>query len=456
MIPARHRFSLRRGGRVCVSVVNNPESGVQYMRLAYKLIKALLPTLVLLLIPFPAFAQFHYQLTPGISISETYDDNIDFTPTNEISDYITGITPSLNFDILTERTNLALYYAPTFVFYRDNKQYDTTRHLATLTWGQELSRYLRFDLTDTYYRSEQPIEYSDTVVGVRTTRQTYQRNLGDASVSLLFGPENRLTAGYSVNHLKNEDPTINDGRIQNPFGNLAYWFNVKNGVELNYRYTKAEFWNDLVRIEENYTGHAAGGRFIHRFNPHTSAFVRYNLTTYDFDGPQEEYDIHDVAVGIEHAFSPDTSLLLTGGYFIVDFEDSDNKSDPTYDVLFTKRFQRGTFTIGGTGGWWFYGDYIDPQNRGITRYWSGNGRVEYQLAERFSLYVGGLYRLDRNEINREWEIWRGDAGIRWSFLQFFALSLDYRYAQRDDDLDTEDYKNNRVMLNLTVDKLYRW
>ena len=417
----------------------------------------LLSMIFLLLTTFPAFAQFHYELTPGISVSEDYDDNIDFTPDNEISDYITGITPSINFDALTERTDLRFNYAPTFVFYKDNKQNNTTRHLATLSWGQELSRYFRFDLADTYYQAEQPIEYeTDTILGIRTTRQTYKRNLGSGSFSFLFGPENSLTAGYRVNHLINEDPTIDDGRIQDPFANLVYWFNIKNGLELNYRYTKADFSNDLVQPQDDYTGNAAGIGFTHRFTPHTSVFVRYNLTTRDFDGDTEDYDVHEVNAGFNHAFSSDTSLVLSGGYFKRKNDLSADNNGYTYDAAFTKQFQYGNFTIGGNGGWWFYQDYIDPQNTGFTRYWSGNARFEYNLAERFSFYVGGFYRLDRNESNREWDIWRGDAGIRWSFLQYLALSLDYRHAQRNDDVDTEDYKNNRIMLHLTASKLYRW
>jgi hypothetical protein len=428
------------------------------MGYSFRFVTILIIAMFVFLCPSPAFSQFQYKLTPGISVSESYTDNINLSPTNEISDYITGLTPNIAFDILKERTDFRLYYAPTFVFYRDNDQNNTTRHLATLTWGQALSRYLRFDLADTYYQSEQPIEYSDTVLGVRTRRQTYRRNLGDATVSLLFGPENALTFGYNVNHLKNEDPTIDDGRIQKPNASLSYWFNVKNGLELNYLYTKGEFWNDVVQPRDDYTGNDGGIRFTHRFTPHTSAFVGYNLMTRDFDLLPADFDINEGSLGFDHAFSPNISFSLAGGYFIVDFKHfDDDKTGPTYNALLTTRFEQGNFTIGGTGGWWFYGDYIDPQNRGLTQYYSGNARIEYQLAERFGIYAGGYYRLDRDIItNREWDIWRGDAGIRWSFLEYFSLTLDYRYADRNDDVDTEDFKNNRIMLLFTASKLYRW
>jgi hypothetical protein len=405
--------------------------------------------------PFPAFAQFHYQLTPGISVSETYDDNIDFTPTNEESDYITGLTPNINFDILTERTNLAFNYAPTFVFYKNNKQNNTTRHLTSLTWGQELSRYLKFKLTDTYYQSEEPIEYSDLVLGVRTSRQTYRRNEGQASIGILFGPENTLNFGYSHRYLENEDPTIEDGKIQRPFASLGYWFNVKNGVQFKYEYLDANFSRDVGDEPDDYKGQAAGGRYIYRFSPHTKAYLGYDFTTRDFT-IAEDFDVHEVSVGFDHAFSPDLDVSLAVGYFLQDSVVSPDESGYPYYALLTKRFERGTFTIGGTGGWDFYGDYIDPQNRGFTKYYSGNARFEYEVAEPFSLYVGGFYRLDRDTSGREWDLWRGNAGISLSFLRYLALSLDYRHAQRDDDDDAFDYKNNRVMLRLTASKLYRW
>jgi hypothetical protein len=412
----------------------------------------------LFIYPLPAFAEFNYQLTPGIAVSEDYNDNLFLSETDEVSDYITGITPSLSFDIITEPTNLQFYYAPTFVFYRDNKQYDTTRQLATLTWGQGLSKHLRFDLKDTYYRSEQPIEYSDVVVGVRKTRQTYQRNLGEISGSFLFGPENKFSLGYSVNHVVNEDPTIDNGRVQNLPANLAYWFNVRNGLELNYQYTKADFSRDVGVAQDDFTGNAGGARYIYRFNPHSSIFVGYNITTRDFDVLPADFDVNEGLAGLEHSFTPNVSLSLSGGYFKVDFKEfDDSETGPTYSALLTTRFERGTFTIGGAGGWWFYGEYIDPQNRGVTKYYRGDARIEYELAERFSIYAGGFYRLDSDVItNREWDIWRGNAGINWNFLRYCTLSLDYRYANRNDDVDTEDYRNNRVMFIFSISKWYRW
>jgi hypothetical protein len=316
---------------------------------------------------------------------------------------------------------------------------------------------VRFDLADRFYKSEEPIEYDETIQGVRGTREPYWRNTVDAGLEIAFGPQNTFTLAYDQSYLKNEDPTVDDGRLQTPSAGLVYWFNTKNGVELNYGYTKADYWrdDDAGVIRDDYDGDVSGIRYIHQYHPETSIFVSYDFTTRDFDGPTEDYDVHEGTIGLDHSFSPQTSLSLSGGYFKQDKEQSENEEDgPVFDALLTKRFEHGSFTIGGTGGW--YQPELDTEKTGFTKYNSGTARFEYQLVEPLSFFIGGSYRVDKEEdTSREWSTLRGDTGIVWTFLQHFSLELNYRYADRDDDWDTEDYTSNRIMLTLSASKLYR-
>jgi hypothetical protein len=414
----------------------------------------------LLLSPLPAFAQYEYQLTPSIGVSEEYNDNINAAATNEESDYITGLTPAINFDILTQNTTLDFRYAPTFVFYKNNKQNNTTRHLSTLAWDQRLSQYLNFNISNTFYFSEQPIEYDPNVVGVRTSRQTYWRNTGQFNFDVLFAPQSALTFGYYLNHLENEDPTITDGRIQRPSVTLGYSFNIHNQIQIRYAYDKVDFSRDdppstIVQFFQNdYTGNNSGFRYTYRFNPNTSAYVDYGYADRDFDGPTPNYKVHQISGGFDHAFSPETYLLLSGGYFIQDNEFFGETSDYLYSVRLTKQFQYGNFSIGGTGGW--DENFLDAQRFGFTRYSSADARIDYQVAERLNFNVGGSYRLDRDNLNFEWTTARGNFGLRWTFLQYLSLTLDYSYAARHSDRPFDEFKINRIMLSFSASKLYRW
>ena len=416
--------------------------------------KIWIPFLVyLFLFPMTSLAEYTFELIPRFSVSQIYEDNIYLDNTNEKSDNLTTVSPGINMTISSLNRTLSIDYAPTWVWYDKYDQNDTVRHSGTLTLAQELTEHLRFDLTDTYLKSEEPLEETEEVEGVRTTRNTYQRNTGRASVSYQFGPENALTLGYEHSLLENEDVTLDDGTTQNLFTTLTHWFNVKNGLELNSQFTRADFSRDDAFIAgDDYRGHATGIRYIHRFTPYTRGSTRYNLTTRNFEGDTEDYKVHEGALGFEHSFSPDLSLSLEGGVFTPKNERSEDETGYSYDASLVKGFKRGSFTIGGRGGW--DEAYLEAERRGFTKYWSANTRLEYQLMERLDSYAGGSFRRDRNTENREWETWRGNCGLRLEFLRWFSLSLDYSYAQRDDDVDTEDYRGNTVMLTLTASKPY--
>ncbi|MDY6878777.1 MAG: outer membrane beta-barrel protein [Thermodesulfobacteriota bacterium] len=411
--------------------------------------------MMILLCSSAVSAQYHFELTPAISVSEEYDDNLYLESDNEVSDYITSVSPGITLSVLSQNTLLDLAYSPTFVWYEDEDENDTVRHSATLTFSQHLSEHVTFDLSDTYLKSEDPLEDTEEVEGVRTTRNTYERNSGSASLTLLFGPENALTGGYRHTLLENEDITLDDGTTQNPFGSLSYWFNVKNGIELSYDYTKAEFTRDDASLPgDDYTGHGAGIRYIHRFRPHTRGSVGYDYTTRDFDGLEEDYAVHEGSIGYEHDFSPDFSISLGVGYFVQKNDYSEDENGATLDASLSKRFERGSITINGSSGW--DEAYLEAERRGFTRYWSGEARLEYQILGPLAGYLGGSYRWDEDEIDREWDTVRGNCGLTLSFLRWFSTSIDYEYAERDDDVDTDDYELNRVTLMFTATKLFRW
>lgn len=447
----------------------NPKMKTGSEKLCFFLAYFVLLVMILLLLPVHfAFAQYHYELTPSISVSEVYDDNIYLEFTDATSDYITGVTPSLNLSILSPKMQLELEYAPTFVWYAKEDGNNTVRHAGTLTFGQDLTQHLRFDLTDTYLYTEEPI--SATVVGeegvsVRVNpreRYPYQINTGSASFNYLFGAENNLTAGYRNEFFDSKGKNLDDFRIpddrmlQTPFATLDYWFNIKNGIELNYEFVTADFRRqDDFEPRDDYTGNYAEIRYLYRFTPHTTGSVAYDYTTRDFDGETEDYALHEASIGLDHAFSPDLSVSLTVGYVAQRNEFFlDTRSFPTYDASLTKTFARGSFTISGSSG--VNELVLDQPGQGLTRFWGGDATLEYQLLEPLRGYAGGSYSRNRDEERREWTDWRGNCGLVWEFLRWYSLSLDYTYVDRIDDVELLGYTDNQVMLMLSASRLFRW
>jgi len=406
------------------------------------------------LFPVVSLADHSFEFIPRISVSRVYDDNIYLYDANEKSDRLTTVSPGINMTASSLHRTLSIDYAPTWVWYDKYDENDTVRHSGNLSFAEDLSQQLRFELTDRYLKSEEPLEEVEEVEGIRRTRNPYWRNTGTASLRYQYGPENLVTLGYRHSLLENEDVTIDDGAIQNPYATVTYWSGVKNGLELNYQFTRADFSRDDAFVAgDDYRGHGAGIRYIHRFTPGTTVSSSYNFTNRNFEGLTEDYKIHEVAVGTEHSFSPDLSLSLQGGVFAQNNERSDDETGYIYDASLVKGFERGSFTIGGRGGW--YEAYLQAERRGLTYYQSINSRVEYQFMQILNGYAGASFRQDSDTEDREWETFRGNCGLRLEILRWFSLSLDYSHAERDDDIDRDDYRVNRVMLFLTGSKPYR-
>ncbi len=410
----------------------------------------------------PAHSEVRYELTPAITLTEEYDDNIYLAPENEESDYMTMASPSITLDMVSERGNLALNYSPTFVWYNKQSDNDTVRHNGSLSFNRALAEHLDFSFTDSYIRSEDPLaelELVEEVEGVRETRNTYQRNSARGSLSYRFGPRDTLTAGYGHSWLDNSDPALDDSTVHTPFASITHWFDVQNGMDLSYTYTKADFTTDEPGREpgDDYTGHSMGAGYTHRFTEHTSLRAGYDYTTRDFDGDSSDYDVHEPSATLSHAFSPLTSGSLTAGYFFQSQDQGEDSSGPSFSGSLTRRLERGSVSVNAQGGW--DESYQEAERRGFSKYWGVNGSLGYELRERLTGSLGLSYRRDTQEQepeDRSWETWRGNCGLNWSFMKWFSLSLTYTHTERDDDIALNDYKDNRVMLSISGSRLFRW
>lgn len=414
--------------------------------------------LCFLLLPSLGSAQTRFDVTPSITVSETYDDNIFLTKNNEVSDYITVVTPGIAMSLVQEHTNLQVRYAPSFYRYVDRDDQDRTAHSAGLTFGQDVVKGLRFNLTDTFLKSSDPLEDPQNLQGLRQTRSDYWTNLADASLSYIFGVENTVSAGYRDNYYENDQVTLDDSRIRSPYANLTYWFDVRNGAEVDYAYTDAEFTrDDNLPADSDYTSHSPGIRYLRRFTPNSTGYVGYNYATFDFERllPQD-FDVHSGLVGLDHSFSPEYTVSASLGYFIRVNDITDNQDGPTYTAALTRRFARGSVTVGGNGGW----SYENLQQgvgltSGFSEYYGGYVNGRYEILERLNVYAGLSYRHDKYTIDTA-DYTRGNLGVRWDFLRYFFAALDYSYVDRSEDIGLNEYTDNRIMLTVGASKLYQW
>lgn len=259
------------------------------------------------------FAESNWRLIPSLTVSETYDDNIDSTPTGT-EDYITKIGADLS----------AVYHGPniglqgrylinlnTFarrpqknVLTQDgNFNVDLNRWFQKLIKRGELT--VREDLTLTPYLKDYYFDEargdigSLSSYGIRTRRSDAFRNAFAITASLPMTRRVNFSTSYSNLLTKHKDPEFRD--------NITHTI----GFGLGYTFPKDTVYSDLSlsNIREG----------------------------------RDDSNSYSLAVGIRHSISPSTVFDINTGVVTVDPEAGGSHSTLRGGVSLTKRSKRHTY-----------------------------------------------------------------------------------------------------------------
>lgn len=404
----------------------------------------------------PVMSKSRIEITPMITFSQVYDDNIFLTKENKKSDYITTISPGIqiNATSASRKNRLNLEYSPTFVKYYEYTDNNTIRHNAKLNFNQKIGKSLSFNFNENYLKSEESAE--DSFAGyqerqsLRHTLYTYQRNYADAGLTYNFSPKDKMAFGYRHELLENKDPDLDDSTVHGPYWNLTYWLNAKNGMELSYRFTRGEYQRESgTPSGYDYDDHAGELRYMYQFTSATTGYIRYGYTIRDFkEESKENRKIHEGSAGLTHNFSSDTSLSLSAGYYKPEGSESDDNGHMSYSANLNKKFKRGKISLGGESGW-DEGD-LSAEQKGYTRYWTANSGVDYILLKDLNAYADVSYKKNDYLSGIEDNTYTGRAGLRLNFLKWYSLGLEYIYLNRRSDDPDDEYADNKIMLTISA------
>ena len=406
-----------------------------------------------------ARCEYRIKVLPMVVVGQEYDDNIFLESRDERSDYITTVSPQITIDVNSSINGLKLEYAPTWVWYDKLTENNTVRHKGSFDFRHRFGKHLRLYLKDKYLKSEEPFEEAAGPWDSQKTRHTrdpYQRNKAEAGMDYQFGPQDHCTVGYRHELLENKDHFLDDSTEQGPFGSLIYWFDIRNGIEINYRFTSYDFEReDNLPIGDDLDGHDVGARYIHRFSPHSSVFVSYDLAIRDYSDIPVDYQVHDAIIGIEHALCPFTSLALEAGYYE---PEGDLPVDGGLNFYFSlkRRIRRGNISIGIERGW--DEGYMDVESRSFTEYWKSKGSIDYELLKDLEVYAHVYYRQNKYKLEggEDDDTFESQCGLRFQFLRWYSMSLSYIYLDRDSDDPGNKYEDNRIMMTLSASRPFRW
>jgi hypothetical protein len=288
-----------------------------------------------------AQAAFSLQYTfhPRASASQEYTDNVFLSSKNEEDDWITIVSAGFTAAALGKTGGLEVSYDPAYIKYYDFDENDTWRHNANLHGWSDMTKKTRFDVWNSFLRTEDPLDEEDILglrdgdvtqegdTTIRKNRRTYYRNTARSRLSYQFGKDDSVYAGFLYGLLRNNDSQEEDNDRYQPSVGLNYWFGPRFGIESNATYTKANFDQDSDFIgdgTDDFDNYAGSIRFIARTKTRFSVFAQHNQIYRDFDGDSNDYMVYAPSAGFSYAVEKGLNLRLGAGYF---YQDVDNDED---------------------------------------------------------------------------------------------------------------------------------
>jgi len=394
-------------------------------------------------------SKFH----PYITVSEEYNDNILLTHTNKVDDFITTVNAGLKFSALSEKTyGIDLDFAAGFVYYADHHKFDYFSPSGSLTAWYAIAPRLTFRVRDYLIRSDAAREQVFTANALpnqfllsteRGQHAIYIRNVVEPSIEYQFAKEGLISVLYRNNIYRNENRLFEDSMENTINPKLTYWFDIKNGIDLEYILTFGQFERspDLV-------GNGARARYTYRFNPMTSIFGEYFYQKQDFKSPGVDYDVHNPSLGIEYKFSPTLTGTAQGGYFWQIPEQGSETRGPSFNLSLIKSAKRTTYTLSFQGG--YTEDYFTAQNRGFAKYYRTYGTITHQLMEKLSVGVtGSLERPTYSSGQKDW-IWGISGNASYQLLRWLSLSLQLAHTEDHSNISNLDYSQYRAIFTATA------
>ncbi|HMK56987.1 MAG TPA: outer membrane beta-barrel protein [Dissulfurispiraceae bacterium] len=359
-----------------------------------------------------------YTADLSLSLSEQYNDNIFLTNRDKVSDYITLVAPALSLSTRTAQSDILVNYSPTFNFYKDNSDQNSTSHAASAVGHYRATDKLTLGLSDTFV----------------STREA-------AAIRAVQGAGPISTSGERI--------TTNTLA-----GDLAYRITAKISLLANagYTYTDTQTGTDDV---SSYTG-GLGATYL--YNSRTTFRINATYTFFDYKTSSNSNSSSYIA-GVNYRLTPTLVIDAFGGVVITKVDEPKRTNTGfTGGVSATKTFERGTASI----------SYLQSVIAGVEsttpvkqqtltlRYTAPVvERLDASASAFYSRYraIGGTVTAgaeDRDDIG-------GTADLTYRLLPWLNGFFSYSYINSNDKTDsTGSYRNNIVTAGIRLSKQARF
>ena len=364
-------------------------------------------------------------LTPSLSVSERYDDNIFQTDTATETDFITSVIPGIFLRYVpSPPTEITFDYRTNFEFFAENEAQNQISQRGVLRLAAPLLSFLSVTLRDTFILTEEPGERVleiEEVTGLRPVSEQRRartvRNRTDATLSLQFFP--RLTLDLLFASL------LSDVDVPDEVDEFRY----RIGVDLGYLTDVARRSRLSVAYEVTF----------HTFSANAAGSTR------------SDFDVHTITARFHHALSPTLSTDAAVGYAFTVSDDPalDGDTSPTANIRLVKTLREGEATFsyqhqltagGGEGG------VVTTDVLTLAFSLRISPRITARLGSNLSFFDFEEASLRRGG-DRIFVVVR--PGLTYQILRFLSLAVDYafeytNFTEDDPHLDFANRQDHRL------------
>lgn len=410
--------------------------------------------IALLLVSVASSAWAEPEWKASLAVSEEFNDNTGEDHEGE-EDFITSLRPSLSYVRDGSRLQFQSSYRGNYQFYARETEdeefnHDLNVHALLDAWesfffleATELYRLVNEDRTRGDVREE------DSTTGL------VQQNTFTFSPYIMprFGERAQAKVGYAFSDIRYEDDDGDSKNIHRGFVDGDYELSLRASLLSGYSYTH-ELWDD-----ETVDRHIAylGGRYAYAENGNVFLKIGPQYTRYrerDNSSTSAYWD-----AGLDHDFGMVQLNLSTG----ITFED-DPDTGETYErkfatVRLSKAWQRTTASIYTTLEDYDEGaDGLNSRDRDTANDEESEDSVRrtalglnifHEFTARLSGTLGLIHDFE-DDTEDDTKRWYANLGLNYALSETMVLGCWYRFKDSSSNDRDEDYRVNRVGVQLTT------
>ncbi len=353
-------------------------------------------------------------LKTSLGITGRYDDNVEFSRTDQIEDYSSIIEPNFVLDYQTERTRTQLGGKVGFFNYLEESEYDTVKHNYFLghetQLNERLSGRINFSYTkDTLLDSE--LEETGRVFN-REDRNRYFAGVGfDFALSQL----NIIGADYNFSDTDYEE----DIRVDRKLNRFSVYYQRKINDGLDSLIIKPEYkFRDTEEIEADYYALSAGWSHASSEVGKIRIFLGWRYIEEHRTG-QDETEKSGLYANAMYEKKGEIDVFRIGAES--DFKyDANDELIEVYRIYFnwnTKFSERILFNIGSS----FYWTVGTGESDEDTRFFNAAPSLAYKITEMHLLKIIYRYSYEYDDVQSDKTVDRNQILLMVDFNLPFQL-----------------------------------